>query len=444
MGWQDDPVVGGAPSGGGGWQSDPVVGGAKAAPAQTSSGNPITNAALAFADAYAGGLGRHNPFMAMPQGFESDIQQAHQNLGMANIPLSIAAYALGPGKVLGPEGMTASLAGRPITQGMAEGALAGAYSDFDPSNPGAIARGALGGTVLGGTAGGIAKGVGKLAGPAAPTIDPAQEVARTEGIKTAAYGALTKVPANPTSIDNVLGGVMNNLDPSVETGMSSGLRSTINNIRGTVQGLDEANMGQVDSWQRQINEAARREAHPTDAIVAGQINSGLDGLIKGGGAGDLQDAAQAAHQNYAVAQKLQDWQTRIKAGGSVGQAPLTEAENFFRDQPDKQAALTDLYQQSQNPMSKLSWGLGHLGSTIAGFGGEAIGGFPAAIAAEAAWLLKGKPMLQNALKGYDKNQLLKAYQAKYPTLTGATPPPTQAPNPAMGDLIKNLMIGGVY
>ena len=180
---------------------------------------------------------------------------------------------------------------------------------------------AAGGAALGGVAGLIPKGVnaalGKTLGKAG-TVDPAAAIASTAKDTADAYAALHQKPANPTHIDQAIGGVMNNLDPSVETGMSPGLRSTINNIRNTVQGLPDANMGQVDSWQRQINAAARREAHPTDQIVAGKIDDALGGVIQQGGAGGLQDDAQAAFQKSTMAQNLAEWQRKAAVRGSLG------------------------------------------------------------------------------------------------------------------------------
>lgn len=413
---------------------------------KSGAGNPITDTALSFADSFALGLGRKNPFMTMPEGFEQDIKQAHQNLGWMDYPLSAAAYALGPGKVLGAGGMTAGLAGRPIAQAAAEGALAGGISDAAQGGNPLI--GAAGGAALGGAAGGIGKGIGKLAAGRAPEIDPAAEVARTQGLKETAYGRLSSRPMDPVQTDSAIGGVMSSLDPSVATGMSPGLKSTVNGIRQALQ--EQATLqqpihaGMVDSWVRQIQAAAQRERYPTDKIVAGQLDEQLSGLINQAGAGDLRAAAQEAHSNYALAQNMADWQARIKAGGSVGMGPLNEAETYYQGDPVKYSTLADLYQQSQNPTSKLGWALGHLGASVAGFGGHALGGFPGAVGSEALWYLKGKPALTKALKGYDRNQLLKAYQAAYGPLTGATVPTAAPPSPAMGDAIKTLMLGSAY
>ena len=41
----------------------------------------------------------------------------------------------------------------------------------------------------------------------------------------------------------------------------------------------QANMGQVNSWVRQINAAAQRERYPTDQVVAGKLDGALTGVI---------------------------------------------------------------------------------------------------------------------------------------------------------------------
>jgi hypothetical protein len=225
--------------------------------------------------------------------------------------------------------------------------------------------------------------------------------------------------------------------------MSPGLKSTILDIGQTVQNLPEANMGQVDSWARQINAAAQRERYPTDKVVAGQLDGALSDLIKQGGAGDLRTTAQDAYQKSVMAENLADWQSKVSAGGSIGQAPFGEAENWYKNQPDQYKTLIDLYQQSQNPQSKTTYALGHLGANALGAIGGSIAGFPGVFAGEAVGYLGLKPMIAKMMKGYDKNQLLKAYQAAYPQLTGV--PLTGAKEgPKVGDAIKNLMLGTAF
>ena len=174
-------------------------------------------------------------------------------------------------------------------------------------------------------------------------------IASTTKDTTDAYTALHQKPVDdPMSIDKAIGGVMNNLDPSVETGMSPGLKNTINNIRTTVQGLPDANFGQVDSWQRQINAAARREAHPTDQIVAGKIDSALDGLIQQGGAGGLQKDAQTAYQRSAMAENFSRLASALRQARAWVRRPLTEAETYFHGTSPKYQPLVDSILKSQS------------------------------------------------------------------------------------------------
>ena len=279
------------------------------------------------------------------------------------------------------------------------------------------------------------------------TVDPAAAIASTTKDTTDAYTALHQKPVDdPMSIDKAIGGVMNNLDPSVETGMSPGLKSTINNIRTTVQGLPDANFGQVDTWQRQINAAAQREGHPTDQIVAGKIDSALGGLIQQGGAGGLQKDAQAAYQRSAMAENLADWHRKAAAGAPLGQAPLTEAETYFQGTP-KYQPLVDLYQKSQSQQDP-SWAMGHIAAGAIGDLAGASGlGFLGHLGGEALGYIGVKPMIKSAMKGVKQNALGRNIQSLYPQYTGVPlSGGTQAPqiSPRTGDMIKNLMLGSAY
>ena len=342
---------------------------AKAAPAKTPSGPPqsmlhdigneIDSAVtLGGADWLTSKL----PGAPSLQDLQATTQTSHARLPTAvSAPIDVAGYAMGPGKLLGPAGAAlggAGIGGMTAEAAMAGGLSGGFESDFDPMRTAGNATvgaglGALAGLVPKGINAGFTKALGKPG-----TVDPAAAIASTTKDTTDAYTALHQKPVDdPMSIDKAIGGVMNNLDPSVETGMSPGLKSTINNIRTTVQGLPDANFGQVDSWQRQINAAAQREAHPTDQIVAGKIDSALDGLIQQGGAGGLQKDAQTAYQRSTMAQTLADWQRQAAAGAPLGQAPLTEAENWYQGKPQYQS-LVDLYKKGQS--QDQGWALSHM------------------------------------------------------------------------------------
>ena len=79
-------------------------------------------------------------------------------------------------------------------------------------------------------------------------VDPAAAIASTAKDSADAYAKLHAVPADPQAITGALKGALTGLDPSVVTGMSPGLKSTIFDIGQTVQNLPEANMGQINSW----------------------------------------------------------------------------------------------------------------------------------------------------------------------------------------------------
>jgi hypothetical protein len=134
----------------------------------------------------------------------------------------------------------------------------------------------------------------------------------------------------------------------------------------------------------------------------------------------------------------------VSAGGSIGQAPFSEAQNFYKPGSPQYDTLVGLYQKAQDPQSKLTWAAGHLAAHALGAGGYALGGFGGSMAGEAAGLLAVKPMIGKFMKGYDKNQLLKAYQAAYPSLTGIQPTGGKAApqiSDQVGEQIKNLLMG---
>ena len=437
--------------------------GATAAPAQSGGGkgdayqptwlDKVTNVAnptLGLSDIVNSGVGSvieslggvHTPTVAEARAQRA--QQASELGPITSTAASILGY--GPmGAVLGPAGATASLAGRPIAQAAAEGALAGGISNLDPSNPiSSAGTGALGGAALGGAAGvlthganaGLQKAFGK---PGA--VDPAAAIASTAKDSADAYAKLHQVPADPQAITGALKGALTGLDPSVVTGMSPGLKSTILDIGQTVQNLPEANMGQINSWQRQINAAAQRERYPTDQVVAAKVSSALDSVIQQGGAGDLNAAAQAAAQKNIMAENLAEWQRKAANGAPLGQAPLTEAENFYQGKPQYDT-LVDLYKQSQSQQDP-SWALSHLAGHALGTAGYAMGGFPGSMAGEALGVLGVKPMIKKMFKGARQNSVVKGIQAAYPQMTGV--PLTGAqPGPQVGDMIKNLMLGSAF
>ena len=375
-------------------------------------------------------------------------EEAKTSAAASSMPLALrlgigaGAYALGPGKFLGPAAAEIG-GGSALARLMAEGAMAGGISDFDPSDPiGSTLHGAMGGGAVGALAHGVGMGAGKLLSkPGA--VDAADAVAKTGEAKEAAYGALNKIPVDPGRVQSAIGGVMDNLDPSVETGMSGGLKSQINDIYSTLKDQTTAHAGQVDSWQRQINEAANRESYPTDRIVAGQINDALDGVLQTHGAGGLQDTAQAAFKRYANAKDLQSMAQNLSDfGQSPGAGPAKAAGFYDPGSPEYKAWMK--VNASSDPSYDPSYTISHIGGGLAGAATAALGGGPVGglLAYEAGkgatkWATKG---LVNQMK---RARIQKAFQAAYPSLTGVQPTGAMQA-PPVGDLIKNLMFGGAY
>ena len=409
-----------------------------------SSGGPLTDTALSFLDHLGMGLGTKNPFMAMPDQLKQDVAQAHSNLGAWDYPVGMAAYMLGPGKIFGPAG--AAIGGTGVLGTAAESALAGGAHNAIQSNldPEQTAWGAAGGLVLGGAAGALTKGANaglQAAFGKTASVDPAAAIASTKGIEGDAYTALRQAQINPSHVDSAISNVMSNLDPSVETGMSPGLKSQINDISSSLQNQKQVNGNQVNSWQRQINEAAQRNRYPTDSIVAGKISDGLDGVLQANGAGDLNAAAKQASQQRIMAENLAEWQRKAAAGAPLGQAPLSEAENWYQGQPQYDD-LVNLYKQSASQQDP-SWALGHMAAGAVGDIGGAMFGFPGHFAGEALGYLGIKPAIKGAFKGMKQNAVGKSIQQLYPGTTGVQPTGgVQAPQ--VGDMIKNLMLGSAY
>ena len=292
-GWQDDPVVGAAPtasSGGGGWQNDPIVG---ATSDNDYSKSPLSAVARTFESSADWGTG--DLLRAAATGKKPSETAAQSSAAAASLPWYVrypteaAGYGLGLVNLLDPVtdaaeagalGLGAGAKLAKIAGTAAEGATVGAVSHVAGSDdPGLTdtAGAALGGGLVGTAAGAatplINKGLCKVLSKPG-TVDPAAAQASTaKDSADAPMPKLHQVPADPQAITGALKGVLTNLDPSVMTGMSPGLKSTIVNIGQTVQNLPEANMGQ-DNWtvgQRQINAAAQRERYPTDQVVAGKL-----------------------------------------------------------------------------------------------------------------------------------------------------------------------------
>jgi len=366
------------------------------------------------------------------------------------MPIEGAGYALGGGALLGSglgeAGLGADAIGTVASTAL-EGAGAGgitAATGTDPSLSN-IATGAAGGALLGGAAGGLTKGVNKaltkMTGKAA-SIDPDQALASTKAANDAAWDAGTKIPVNGAATNNAIASALKGLDPSVQTGMGDQFLGKISQIQGAIsdQGKlgNQLNANQVNSWKRQINEAA---GPGIEGGVAKSISDNLDGVLDAHGAGQWQQGANEAYQNYMMAQNLGEWGRKAAAGAPLGQAPLTEAEKYYQGKPQYQP-LVDLYQKSQS-QNDPSWALGHIAAGALGDLGGMMFGFPGHLAMEAAGYLGLKPAIKSMFKGAKQNALGKNIQQLYPQMTGQ-PLTGASPGVQVGDSIKNLMLGNTY
>ena len=395
------------------------------------------------------------------------IRYPTEALGYSTLPLTLLnpfgdAAAAGTAAAVGGEGVLSALAG-----GATEGALAGGASSIlgtDDPTVGGTLSGAAGGALLGGAAGAVRplvnKGLTATMGKAA-SVDPVAEMNRTQTASDAAYTTMHQTPVNPADVSGPIKSAMPVPNSSEYTGMSDKLKGKIDEIQDALQNHQNAktqpSLGDVNSWQRQVNEAATTSV---DGKVAGKINAGLDGVMDATAPG-LNDAAQTAAKQAAMAAKMQEWNQRIKTGGSIGDQPFTQAQNFYNpvNNPANQAdydTLTGLMNAGANTHG-LSWMLPHILGTGLSFAGEHVAGIPGAIAGELGGYFAGKKLL----KSYNKRSGMAGLQAAYPQMTGATPtggqtgPQIPAQTGMMpvgggtkvglntGDLIKSLMMGGI-
>ena len=334
-----------------------------------------------------------------------------------------------------------------------EGGLAGGASSIlhsdDPSLSGVLS-GAAGGAVLGGAAGGLVKGVNpalKALGKSG-TVDPVAAEAQTKAASDAAYAALHQKPVDPIVVAKPISTAMPKPNSSEDTGMSPAFRNQVGDIQTALENHyyqgTQPSLGDVNSWKRQINEAATTSV---DGKIAGNMSAGLDGVMDTTAPG-LNQAAQTAAQNNIVAGKLGQWQQIVQNNGSIGQAPLTEATNWYSD-PANKAKFDTL--AALNGAGSGDRGLGyilpHMMGTGAAFAGEHLLGPAGAMAGEVLGYLGTKKLL----KGYNKRQGVSGLQAAYPQLTGVQPVGgRQAPqmsdsqNQQIGEQLKNLMLGMSY
>jgi hypothetical protein len=367
-------------------------------------------------------------------------------------PAEIGAYAVGPGKLLGPA--AAAVTGGPIAAGVAEGIAAGGLSSGFGSNfdPGSTAAGAVTGGVLGGVAGGVGKGVAKW-GATPGSIDPVAAIAKTKQLRDEAYAPLKDIAFNPSDVLNAHAATT--LTQGMGADVTSGMESMLAKQRNAIQSGGNTANDIADYMTNLKSVSGSPSASNGDKLLAGQTASNLSDLLTNakpitdhapGEAAQTLQQAQTAHQQYMMAQNLAEWQ-RMNAGSvPLGQAPFTEAEKYYQGQsPDalqNYKTLVDLYKKSSN-QNDPSWALGHLASGLIGDIGGAMFGFPGHFGGELLGYLGVKPAIKSTFKGAKQNAVGKALQQAYPQLTGQ--PLTGAQEgPQVGDAIKNLMLGSAY
>jgi hypothetical protein len=388
-------------------------------------------------------------------------EAAGYGFGLANLldPVTDAAEA-------GAAGLGAGATLSKIAGTAAEGATVGGVSHVAGSDdPGLTdtAGAALGGAALGGAAGAAAPLANKaLTGVfgKAGSIDPAAATAATEAIKTAKYGDL-HAPGAPSfsasAVSNPYTSSIGDLTDVQRGDVSDSFIKKMQQHVDQMQGAGNISAGGVDEYARSIQNAAS-PTNNAEQVLAGKIRDGLTGEngvlatatpTSGhpvGQAYDMLSDAQNANKQWEMAQNLGEWQRMNAAGAPIGQAPLTEAEKYYRGQPADYQSLVDLYKKNQSQFDP-SWALGHMAAGAIGDIGGAMFGFSGHFLGEALGYLGAKPAIKSAFKGSKQNATGRAIQQLYPQmtgqpLTGATTGPQISPG--VGDQIKNLMMGSAY
>jgi hypothetical protein len=394
--------------------------------------SPLLNSAVGQ---LGGALGIQN---RMPSVAEANAKtsQEERDVGPVTSALANTAGYMTPGKVLGPiaQGIAGTgLAGTALEGGLAGGIYGAATNPQDPVSSGL--SGAAWGGGLGAAAHGVGAGIAKLTSSPG-SVDPAAAIASTKTARDALYQQLQSTPVGGNSLKNAYASAT--LTPGMAADVSPGFNALIGRQLAQVDaGGISAN--DVADFAKNLKAGATSNG---DQILAGKISDNLLGALPPEAQQTLQ-AADAAHKQYMMAQNLAEWQRKTAAGGSPGQAPLTEAENFYQNDPQSYKTLAGLANQGGGH-SAATWGLGHMAATALGFGGEALAGFPGAMVGEGLGYLFAKPAIYKAMKGVDARSRLKAFQAAYPQMTGQQPVGGSQTPPVVGDAIKNLMLGNAY
>ena len=380
---------------------------------------------------------------------------ARDRVGPIMAPIAEGAtYAMGPGGLVA--GGLARAAGRgAITEGAIAGGLYGAGSANDVSQmPGAAGVGALAGGGAGLLGAGAGRALNWATGKAANAVgratgmldNPSDVTAAAEAARDAAYDTMK---ATPLDIGDT--------------------RSALQNIRNSVQALDPTGgfqknapraMSILDNLQDHVTNNNSVTAHdllslgldklrniPDTAAAGGEnelkgpIQKGIENFLESGpAAGQLADA-KAAHQTFANAKALEQWQKGLNDfGTSPANAAQDVAQSFYSD-PAKKAqydALANIANAGGG--GQTAWGLMHaahepidMAAAAAGLGHMA-GPVGAAVSYGAV-----KPALGALLKQNQKGAVQSAIANAYPALTGRR----TAFQPDLSPAVKALLFGGL-
>ena len=284
-----------------------------------------------------------------------ELAQKESDVGpLASTAASIAGYAA-PGNVLGP--IAAGMTGGPIAAGALEGATAGGISGAanNPDSPlGSAESGAIVGGLIGGAGGAIGKGVNAVASklsPKPPAFNPEEVIATTKAARDAAYAPLKDIAFHPEQLARAHSSA--ELTPGMAADVTPGFQSMLQKQRSAIaNGGNTAN--DIADYISNLKSVSNAPGSSNgDTQLAGKIGSNLEDLLKQakpitdqppGQAYDTLINARLAHQRYAMAENLGEWSRRAEAGAPIGERPLTEAENWYRNKPEKYQTLVDLYQ----------------------------------------------------------------------------------------------------
>lgn len=377
---------------------------------------------------------------------------ARDRLGVMAPIAEGATYAMGPGEL----NIAGKLGGKLL--GMAgEGAIAGGLYGAGSANdvsqiPGAAAMGALGGAGAGAAGRVVTKVLGPLASSGATAVgratgmldNPSDVTAAAQAARDAAYDTMK---ATPLDIGDT--------------------RSALQNIRNSVQALDPTGgfqknaprtMSILDNLQDHVTNNNAVTAHdllslgldklrniPDTAAAGGEnelkgpIQKGIENFLESGPAtGQLADA-KAAHQTFANAKALEQWQKGLKDfGTSPANAAQDTAQTFYSDPASKAQydALANIANAGGG--GQTAWGLMHaahepidMAAAAAGLGHMA-GPVGAAVSYGAV-----KPAMSALLKRGQKGAVQSAIANAYPALTGST----TAFQPNLSPAVRALLFG---